>query len=183
MTSVTSHRFPNDFSDVVFPFIFLSFKFHIFHSFQSAIKSNGYRTLAEGEQVSFKITDSDKGQIAVGVTSADGGTIKGASRKNRAKQGARKYTSLCFNCNKEGHRAKKCPYERKTNRTCHKCGSNMHIIRKCPLVLVSAKENSENGQEKTEECELKERRVEGSTERIQNGKVIDINHNYTSVSC
>ncbi|XP_031569814.1 protein lin-28-like [Actinia tenebrosa] len=151
---------------------------------QSAIKSNGYRTLVEGEQVSFKITDSDKGRIAVCVTSTDGGKIKSATRKTRTKQGARKYTSLCFNCNKGGHKAKKCPYERTTNRLCHKCGSNMHIIRKCPLVLAHAMEHSENRAEEQQhqkECGKMDSGKEHSLEKIEIGKIMD-NHNAATVA-
>lgn len=133
--------------------------------FQSAIKANGYRTLIEGEQVLFKITDSDKGQVAVCVTSKDGGSVKGASRKNRVKQGARKYTSLCFNCNNSGHRAKKCPYERRPNRTCHKCGSDSHIIRKCPLILCEKEKAKQLKSESNEE---------------ENIKIINSNFNKTS---
>lgn len=159
-------------------------------SFQSAISSNGYRTLVEGEQVSFKITESDKGQIAVCVTSTDGGKIKGATRKNRTKQGARKYTSLCFNCNKGGHKAKKCPYERTTSRSCHKCGSNMHIIRKCPLILAHSKENSsENGAEITnegeqyrKECEKMDSCKESSSEKSEIAKIRDMNYNESTAA-
>lgn len=80
----------------------------------------------------FKITDSEKGKIAVLVTSRDGGTVKGASRKGRLRKGARKYTNKCFNCNETGHRVKSCPYEKKENKTCHNCGSKEHLILKCP---------------------------------------------------
>ena len=80
----------------------------------------------------FNIVESEKGKIASFVTSTDGGNVTGASRKSRVKKGARKYTSLCFNCNEGGHRVRNCPYERRNDRICHKCGSKNHLIRACP---------------------------------------------------
>lgn len=102
---------------------------------QSAIKSKGYRSLEEGEKVQFKTVSSDKGTIAVFVTSPDGGNVRSLSRKCRVKKGARKYTSLCYNCNMNGHRMKNCPYARRVERTCHNCGSQSHLIRTCPKLL------------------------------------------------
>lgn len=99
---------------------------------QSAIKSNGYRRLEEGEKVQFKIVSTGKGKIAVLVTSPDGGNV---GRKTRVKKGARKFTTLCYNCNENGHRMKKCPYARRDLRTCHKCGAKSHLIRTCPKLL------------------------------------------------
>lgn len=107
---------------------------------QSAIKSKGYRSLEEGEKVKFKTVSSDKGTIAVYVTSPDGGNIRRLSRKCRVKKGARKYTSLCYNCNTNGHRMKNCPIARRVERTCHKCGSQNHLIRTCPRLLEQLSE-------------------------------------------
>ena len=100
--------------------------------FQSAIKSKGYRSLEEGEKVQFQTVNTDKGKIAVLVTSPDGGNVP---RKSRVKKGARKFTTLCYNCNENGHRMKKCPYARRDLRTCHKCGAKSHLIRTCPTLL------------------------------------------------
>ncbi|XP_020622803.1 protein lin-28 homolog [Orbicella faveolata] len=102
---------------------------------QSAIKSKGYRSLEEGEKVRFKTVSSERGKIAVFVTSTDGGNVRGLSHKCRVKKGARKYTSLCYNCNENGHRMKKCPYARRNERACHKCGAQSHLIRTCPKLL------------------------------------------------
>jgi len=99
---------------------------------QSAIKSKGYRSLEEGEKVQFQTVNTDKGKIAVLVTSPDGGNVP---RKSRVKKGARKFTTLCYNCNENGHRMKKCPYARRDLRTCHKCGAKSHLIRTCPTLL------------------------------------------------
>lgn len=99
---------------------------------QSAIKSKGYRSLVEGEKVQFQIVNTDKGKIAIFVTSPGGGNL---GRKSRVKKGARKFTSLCYNCNENGHRMKKCPYEKRDLRTCHKCGAKSHLIRTCPKLL------------------------------------------------
>ena len=85
------------------------------------------------------ITESDKGKVAVLVTSRDGGSVKGASRKSRIKKGARKYTNKCFNCNATGHRVKSCPYEKKDSKTCHNCGSQEHLILKCPKLVKGLK--------------------------------------------
>ncbi|XP_078375611.1 uncharacterized protein LOC144658961 [Oculina patagonica] len=117
---------------------------------QSAIKSKGYRSLEEGERVQFKIDSSDKGKIAVFVTSPDGGNV-GMSRKCRVKKGARKYTSLCYNCNENGHRMKKCPYGRRNERKCHKCGAQSHLIRTCPKLFEDLEKlRSDSRMESTE---------------------------------
>ncbi|KAF6163987.1 hypothetical protein GIB67_028691 [Kingdonia uniflora] len=48
---------------------------------QSSIKSEGYRSLAEGEEVEFVIEEGDNGKTkAVDVTGPDGVYVKGASR-------------------------------------------------------------------------------------------------------
>ncbi|XP_068696096.1 uncharacterized protein [Montipora capricornis] len=99
---------------------------------QSAIKSKGYRTLKEGEKVQFQVVNTEKGKIAALVTSPDGGYVR---RKRRVQKGARKFTTLCYNCNKSGHRMKKCPYKKRTLRTCHECGANSHLIRNCPRLM------------------------------------------------
>jgi len=119
---------------------------------QSAIKSKGYRRLEEGEKVQFKTVSSEKGKIAVFVTSPDGGNVRGMSRKRRLKKGARKYTSLCYNCNENGHRMKKCPYARRNERTCHKCGAQSHLIRTCPKLLKDLeKAYEDSGTESTDD--------------------------------
>lgn len=106
----------------------------LFHTylFQSAIKSKGHRSLQEGEKVQFQILHTERGKIAALVRSPDGGNVR---RKSRVKKGARKFTTLCYNCNENGHRMKKCPYERRNLRTCHKCGAKSHLIRTCPKLL------------------------------------------------
>lgn len=109
---------------------------------QSAIKSKGYRSLTEGEKVQLQIVNTDKGKIAVLVTSPDGGNVKKKSRS--VKKGARKHTSLCYNCNEQGHRMKKCPYARRHLRTCHKCGESNHLIRTCPRLMESDKDSTRN---------------------------------------
>lgn len=119
----------------IFEYIVFRLLFQFLFIFQSAIKSKGYRSLEEGEKVQFKTVSSDKGTIAAFVTSPDGGNVGCMSRKCRAKKGARKYTSLCYNCNENGHRMKKCPYARRVERTCHKCGSRSHLVRTCPRLM------------------------------------------------
>ena len=85
------------------------------------------------------------------VTSPDGGNVGGMSRKCRVKKGARKYTSLCYNCNENGHRMKKCPYARRNERICHKCGAQSHLIRTCPKLLEDLKKlHSDSRMERTD---------------------------------
>ena len=108
--------------------------------FQSAIKSKGYRSLTEGEKVQLQIVNTDKGKIAVLVTSPDGGNVKKKSRS--VKKGAKKHTSLCYNCNEQGHRMKKCPYARRHLRTCHRCGESNHLIRTCPRLMETDKDST-----------------------------------------
>ena len=127
--------------------------------------AKGYRRLEEGERVQFKIDSSDKGKIAVFVTSPNGGNVGGVWPKCRVKKGARKYTSLCYNCNENGHRMKKCPYARRDERTCHKCGAQSHLIRTCPRRLEDLEKlSSDSGMERTDN--IKELLATDSTSQL-----------------
>lgn len=78
--------------------------------------------------------------------------MRGLSHKCRVKKGARKYTSLCYNCNENGHRMKKCPYARRNERACHKCGAQSHLIRTCPKLMKDLeKAYDDSGTESTDD--------------------------------
>ena len=49
---------------------------------QTAIISDGFRSLADGEEVEFKVVEDNNGRVkAVDVTGPEGGDVKGASRE------------------------------------------------------------------------------------------------------
>lgn len=78
--------------------------------------------------------------------------MRGLSHKCRVKKGARKYTNLCYNCNENGHRMKKCPYARRNERACHKCGAQSHLIRTCPKLMKDLeKAYDDSGTESTDD--------------------------------
>lgn len=57
---------------------------------QSSIKSDGYRTLAEGESVEYVVSEGDDGRTkAVDVTGPDGSSVSGARSGGGGGRGAR----------------------------------------------------------------------------------------------
>eukprot|EP01012_Entosiphon_sulcatum_P046684 TRINITY_DN628_c0_g1_i1.p1 TRINITY_DN628_c0_g1~~TRINITY_DN628_c0_g1_i1.p1 ORF type:complete len:149 (-),score=4.17 TRINITY_DN628_c0_g1_i1:153-575(-) len=57
---------------------------------QSAIHSEGYRSLAEGEAVEFEVTKDENGRAkAANVTGPNGAYVKGAPREGRSDRGDR----------------------------------------------------------------------------------------------
>ncbi|CAB4011042.1 lin-28 homolog A-like [Paramuricea clavata] len=102
---------------------------------QSAIKSESFRSLSEGEPVEFIIVQSSRGDVAGDVSAPGGGTVQGSSRGERRNKGARRYSKKCYNCDEKGHKINECRKPRQTKRFCHNCGSIEHVIRHCPALL------------------------------------------------
>ncbi|KAG6397597.1 hypothetical protein SASPL_143766 [Salvia splendens] len=117
---------------------------------QTAIKSDGYRSLREGQEVEFTtILDGDKAKAA-DVTSPGGGPVDTAPRRgnNTSRYGDRRndgngygYRSggggggggECFNCGEFGHMARDCGGGGSGNGGgCYNCGGFGHMARECP---------------------------------------------------
>lgn len=64
----------------------------------------------------------EKGKIVVFVILLDGGNVRGWLYKCWVKKGVWRYMSLCYNCNENGYRMKKCLYVRCSECVCYKCG-------------------------------------------------------------
>ncbi|XP_047967802.1 cold shock domain-containing protein 3-like [Salvia hispanica] len=111
---------------------------------QTAIKSEGYRSLREGQEVEFTvILDGDKAKAA-DVTAPGGGPVDTAPRRgnnsnSRGGYGDRRndgngygYRSgECFNCGEFGHMARDCGGGG-SGGGCYNCGGFGHMARECP---------------------------------------------------
>ncbi|CAD6184663.1 unnamed protein product [Caenorhabditis auriculariae] len=103
---------------------------------QTHLNMEGFRSLDEGERVSYYIQarDNGKGREAYGVSSEkEGETLKGSSIRPLGKK--RQSTLRCFRCGKFAkHKAKNCPNagDGKSGKVCYVCGSDEHLSGDCP---------------------------------------------------
>ncbi|XP_013379598.1 protein lin-28 homolog isoform X2 [Lingula anatina] len=108
---------------------------------QSRIKKNGFRSLADEEEVEFESQPSDKGVEATYVSGPGGLDVRGSERRPLSRKKFRKIR--CYNCGDFGnHVAAKCPHGPLPKR-CHNCKGTDHLIADCPQKKQS--EGEDNG--------------------------------------
>nr|CAH0106378.1 unnamed protein product [Daphnia galeata] len=97
---------------------------------QSVIRMNGFRNLAEGEEVELETKYADKGAEATIVTGPGGTECRGSHRQPRKQMKSKRIR--CYNCGVVGsHIAPKCTVGPQPKR-CHQCKSEEHLISDCP---------------------------------------------------
>ncbi|KAK2715334.1 protein lin-28 homolog [Artemia franciscana] len=137
---------------------------------QSTIKMNGFRSLAEGEEVEFECRPSGKGLEATIVTGPEGTDCKGSHRRPLSKKRFRKIR--CYNCGEfANHVAAKCSQGPMPKR-CHLCKSEGHLIAECPNKTESrsikeGKPTEEATKEETEESASCSDKNEERTEKSE----------------
>ncbi|GFP89111.1 cold shock domain-containing protein 3 [Phtheirospermum japonicum] len=120
---------------------------------QSAVKSDGYRTLRQGQEVEFNIIIDDDGKMKAGdVTPPGGGTFDLNSRRgnNGNNRGDRRNNGNgfgnrngggdgveCYQCGEYGHMVRSCKNGGNNNGggtggSCYNCGGYGHMARECP---------------------------------------------------
>ncbi|KAK7252971.1 hypothetical protein RIF29_37304 [Crotalaria pallida] len=112
----------------------------------SAIVSDGYRTLAVGDEVEFSIRKADNGNYqafdVVGpnaLTLRSDGCFKCGGSGHMARNCNQKAnaggggSAKCYNCGGLGHMIRDCPKERGNGggRACYKCGEIGHMAKDC----------------------------------------------------
>ncbi|KAL5729287.1 hypothetical protein ACHQM5_002261 [Ranunculus cassubicifolius] len=110
---------------------------------RSSIKSNGYRTLMEGEEVEYQIGRRDDGRkMAINVVtecficSGTGHSARVCPRRKCHKCGQLGHfdrdctVKLCNKCNEKGHLAREC-----TVKICHRCDEKGHLGWECPQLV------------------------------------------------
>ncbi|MBA0557118.1 hypothetical protein Goshw_024919 [Gossypium schwendimanii] len=124
---------------------------------QSSIRSDGFRSLADGEEVEFVIESSEGRSKAVDVTGPNGEPVRGSSRSGRGgagggggyRGGGREGGyggGGCFKCGEVGHLARDCGQGGSGGGggryggggggygglACYNCGVAGHFARECP---------------------------------------------------
>ncbi|EFX79498.1 hypothetical protein DAPPUDRAFT_52316, partial [Daphnia pulex] len=114
---------------------------------QSVIRMNGFRNLAEGEEVEMETKDADKGAEATVVTGPGGTECRGSHRQARKPTKTKRirlnklfvHIQRCYNCGAVGsHIAPKCTVGPQPKR-CHQCKSEDHLISDCPNKLKKSR--------------------------------------------
>ncbi|KAL6211941.1 hypothetical protein ACLB2K_017164 [Fragaria x ananassa] len=116
---------------------------------QSSIRTEGFRTLGDGESVEFQIeTDNDGRTKAVDVTGPEEGPVQGRGSGGgggRGGGGGGGYGGgggNCFKCGEAGHIARDCSEgggsyggggrSGGASGGCYQCGESGHFARECP---------------------------------------------------
>ncbi|XP_017641023.1 cold shock protein 2-like [Gossypium arboreum] len=113
---------------------------------QSSIRSDGFRSLADGEEVEFVIDSSEGGRTkAVDVTGPNGNPVRGTTRSGRSgggggfggrgrRGGYGGGGGGCFKCGEMGHMARDCGQGGGgggSGLSCYNCGGSGHFARDC----------------------------------------------------
>ncbi|TYI41211.1 hypothetical protein ES332_A01G003900v1 [Gossypium tomentosum] len=113
---------------------------------QSSIRSDGFRILADGEEVEFVIDSSEGGRTkAVDVTGPHGNPVRGTTRSGRSgggggfggrgrRGGYGGGGGGCFKCGEMGHMARDCGQGGGgggSGLSCYNCGGSGHFARDC----------------------------------------------------
>ncbi|EFB16625.1 hypothetical protein PANDA_016210, partial [Ailuropoda melanoleuca] len=107
--------------------------FNVRVGFGFLTRTEGFRSLKEGEAVEFTFKKSAKGLESIRVTGPGGGFCIGSERRPKGKneQKRRSKGDRCCNCGGLDHHAKECKLPPQPKK-CHFCQSISHMVASCP---------------------------------------------------